>query len=484
MKTARKILLVLALTLGIPILATVTGLALLLMDDAPPEDADLQVRRLEIPDEENAFTYFQRAIEKLDLPSHEQADQGVEAATEQGHADSLSEAERWDRIVDGEAWDNILVKEVLKRNEAALALWEQGIACPHVQVPEVTGLLDKIPYVEGFFEMARLLGVRALAHGKRGDFQEAFDDTMRLVRFGHRLESAKGSLVPYLVGAGTKSIGLKRMRNLLGESTLSANRLCRYAADLAAYPADMQGLTDAFRVEYVVQVNTVEDLRSGKFGLSGLRRTGSVQQDRPSATKRLLWRMAQKPVFKPNRTKRLFADTCRQMVRNAPKHFKEVPRFELPFSQSDWLGHVLSRNPVGRMVYCMLVPALENMLKLKCHQNAGHAATRILLAMKAHQQEKGKLPQTLTGLVPHYLDAVPLDDFDGKPMRYDPQKKVIYSIGEDLSDDGGTTREEFIAARQREYQERGWEWTDEDRRLTEEEYNPWDTPDPSFPIDF
>jgi len=32
---------------------------------------------------------------------------------------------------------------------------------------------------------------------------------------------------------------------------------------------------------------------------------------------------------------------------------------------------------------------------------------------------------------------VPEDDFSGKPLRYDLDKRLIYSVGEDLEDDGG-----------------------------------------------
>ena len=49
----------------------------------------------------------------------------------------------------------------------------------------------------------------------------------------------------------------------------------------------------------------------------------------------------------------------------------------------------------------------------------------------------GKLPETLDALVPEYIDAVPADDFDGQPMRYSPEKKLIWSVNENLEDDGG-----------------------------------------------
>jgi len=35
---------------------------------------------------------------------------------------------------------------------------------------------------------------------------------------------------------------------------------------------------------------------------------------------------------------------------------------------------------------------------------------------------------------------LPIDDFDGKPFRYLPDKKIIYSVGPDLKDSDGEAR--------------------------------------------
>ena len=34
--------------------------------------------------------------------------------------------------------------------------------------------------------------------------------------------------------------------------------------------------------------------------------------------------------------------------------------------------------------------------------------------------------------------AVPLDPFDGKSFRYDPKRRVVYSVGKNLVDNGGS----------------------------------------------
>jgi hypothetical protein len=54
----------------------------------------------------------------------------------------------------------------------------------------------------------------------------------------------------------------------------------------------------------------------------------------------------------------------------------------------------------------------------------------------AHQDQ---LPAMLQDLVPAYLQAVPADPFDGKPLRYNrlPKGYLLYSIGEDGVDNGG-----------------------------------------------
>jgi len=52
---------------------------------------------------------------------------------------------------------------------------------------------------------------------------------------------------------------------------------------------------------------------------------------------------------------------------------------------------------------------------------------------------EGRWPESLDELVPAYIDAVPLDPFDEKPLRYkvEADRIVVYSIGENEVDDGG-----------------------------------------------
>ena len=37
------------------------------------------------------------------------------------------------------------------------------------------------------------------------------------------------------------------------------------------------------------------------------------------------------------------------------------------------------------------------------------------------------------------MKAVPADPFDGKPFRYDASKGIVYSVGKDCEDSGGSS---------------------------------------------
>ncbi len=66
-------------------------------------------------------------------------------------------------------------------------------------------------------------------------------------------------------------------------------------------------------------------------------------------------------------------------------------------------------------------------------------STHAGLAVERFRMATGRFPDSLDALVPEYLDAVPVDPFDGKPLRLATTEKgiVIYSVFDNLIDDGG-----------------------------------------------
>jgi hypothetical protein len=72
---------------------------------------------------------------------------------------------------------------------------------------------------------------------------------------------------------------------------------------------------------------------------------------------------------------------------------------------------------------------------------ARRGALLVALALELHQRETGRWPGRLQEMVPRFLPSVPLDPFDGQPLRYstgvDGASPMVYSVGADGVDDAG-----------------------------------------------
>src|SRR5690606_12776679 len=71
-------------------------------------------------------------------------------------------------------------------------------------------------------------------------------------------------------------------------------------------------------------------------------------------------------------------------------------------------------------------------------------ATVAALAAMRFRADRGHLPTTLEELTPTYLGEVPRDPFARAPLRYRVEADgfVVYSVGEDGTDDGGRERDD------------------------------------------
>lgn len=87
----------------------------------------------------------------------------------------------------------------------------------------------------------------------------------------------------------------------------------------------------------------------------------------------------------------------------------------------------------------LLLPALDRVALREANVETNLRLAITTLAIERFRRAKGRLPTHLDELVPDYLDSVPADSFDGKPLRFLPQSSgyVVYGVGADLHDDNG-----------------------------------------------
>ena len=420
MKRGHRIILKLAIVLASLGAAGVVAMAVLGIDEDPPDDSDMQVTWAEIPEADNALTYFNQAEQKLYWPDENRTMPLV-------------------GMLSGETWDDALAKEVLERNREAFALFEKGMACPRFQFPDPRkSSLQMVPWVR----ITQLASVRAAATYRTGRHEQAFDEALQLVRFGYLCENGRGGLTGNLIGIGARVLGTRLIQRMLPQTNLGAENLQKVTAQLAACPADGKGMADAMRIEYLFAIYVHETT----FGNLISRRT--ISPANLAYPWRFLW---SRFVYKPNETKRMLSESLRVEVQNATKVYMQIHhpalRFGPPEGESSWwyVAKVYAPgNGIGRLLSGLPAIALVPQIEGACIDRVPTRATSALVALKACKAKTGRLPQSLAELVPEYLGAVPVDDMDGKPLRYSPEKKVLYSVGKDLADDGGSKKKDIV----------------------------------------
>jgi hypothetical protein len=94
----------------------------------------------------------------------------------------------------------------------------------------------------------------------------------------------------------------------------------------------------------------------------------------------------------------------------------------------------------GGILTDMIWPIRIYLLNIDVRHLALLRTTQTALAVERYRLAEGRLPKSLDDLVPAYIDAIPDDPFDGSPLKYRVRQSgyVVYSVGQDLTDEGGT----------------------------------------------
>ena len=372
---------------------------------ATVNDRDLQLQRASIPAGSNAFDVLQTAKSHLWWPDDQSR--------------QLSD------LVDDTNWNASLADKVLTNNREALTGWYAAAKLPNFQAPEISGASDLLPYLADWKKMAQLAEVRGNVLLHCGQDKEAFDRIMEHVQLGQQMQNAHGPLIDYLVGVVICNMGLNQMERWVGRTHLTPDQLKDYIHQLGLNPdARAAAFANTIKAEYRFQVGSLEALRQGQINNGDL--GGNCPRPR--------WWF---PVFNISQTKALFAGEDLILVKAAPQHFNEAKLTDFGSHRPGPVSLILSGNLTGEVLYYTTMPAVIPALSKKSQSDVQLQSTRVILALRAYQLTHGNLPSDLNALVPEFLDAVPVDDFDGQPLRYSAEKKIVYSVGKNLKDDGG-----------------------------------------------
>jgi len=438
----RKVLIVALAVFGAVMALVAVPLVWLTWDESSPDTSDLAVQWPDVPEADNGLTYLLEAQSKVAVPVGKDRD-------------------RFDHMVVGRDWDDALAGQLVESNAEALALMDRAAACPRFQFPE-TGIFGRLDWhLTDWMWLMRVGCIRARLSSHEGRSEQALDEAMRVVRVGRAIQCGRGVQIVCLAGQVGELFGLQTLRDLNTDG-IPPDRLAAAACQLASLPDPGEGMVETCKVEYGAMSRLVDDVVEDRTDLASV-------SGRLHGYDRLKDRLTVYLFIRPNATKRLMAESVRTTIDNARcplAQATDLRDFEDPSVKSLW--------NCGGITVSKILNAGGRFIKNKVEVKTSVAITEALLALRAYKTKTGRLPQSLDELVPAYLPSVPLDDFDGKPIRYSAAKKIVYSVGEDFKDDGGMTREEARAW----FEEQGHPLEDD------EETSPWELPDPSYPIEF
>jgi hypothetical protein len=326
------------------------------------------------------------------------------------------------------------VEEAVQTSAAALEYAHRAAALPRCRYPvDLTeGPGSKLPHLAPLRGLVHLLEFEALVRARAGQRSEAAESVLASLAISRSL-LAEPILASQFVSTGVEDSacrGLERTVSCgpLGDDQLSRLSQCladlestnRYARGLAGERAMYAGVfvlaqTDPDKLKRLFPEDRAdeEEPSAGPLRVMGWRGLGLVERELGFYLGAVETNIVALSLEPPD------SITASRRVSNALE--KELLRPE------HWFSRMFLQGPTG-------------LAKKDAEGRANLRTARTGLAIERWRLSHGnELPESLDVLVPQFLAAVPLDPFDGQPLRFKRLDRgyVVYSIGRDGRDDGG-----------------------------------------------
>jgi hypothetical protein len=390
-------------------------------DIDPIDDSDLSLQIISIPDKDNAYFDLIKIKDVIYEP--------------EGRSKDIAD------MVDQKMWDEELAEEIVSRNQEAFEYFSKASHKPKYQNPVLADPKNinpniVFPSLNSWRRMAQFSSIRTSYLSKQGKDKEAIHEALNSVYIGQKMQESQVSFLGYLVAISIKETGLENMQRAITSSNLSTEELKKYAKDMNQFYKNEDGFTIIFKGEYYMQSLIIDALVNGN--------TEILESYTEEQSQDISQRLKNNYYFKPNKTKAIFAEYARKNIKNANEFCNNIQNIDIQMlASSSYLELYLTENSIGKILHDVIATSLSSVNIKKCEEDSLVSATQVLIAIKAYQNDNGDYPDSLEQLVPDYLSSVPLDYFDGSSLRYSKEDKILYSIGEDLKDDGGSIGDDW-----------------------------------------
>jgi hypothetical protein len=304
------------------------------------------------------------------------------------------------------------IEDYLTDNKETLDLLREATAIEHCHYD--WNMAGGLPDLKHLRYGAFLLVTAARLSAHHGDAEAALayiDDGLHLARSVRR----EPALISYLVHIGCTATSLRSLEQTLSVTPLTDEQLVRVDRMLIEAGAACD-FTQALISERCLTIDSIRN---------------------PSLTGRAGIRMRSIPILGRIGLADMLDYMADSIEASKLPRDQRVARFRQIGDELEGMGflHVLAKT---------LAPALSRVAELDLRFQADIDMARTAVAIERFRLTKGALPRDLATLVPDYLDQVPIDPFDGQPIRYrrtNPGYR-LYSVFEDGQDHDGKGKDE------------------------------------------
>lgn len=318
--------------------------------------------------------------------------------------------------------------------DRALAELRQASQRPHMRIPldynnDFQSATELLPWLATMKRCAQFLELRSVAELQNNQSEEACGDVRLLLRVNDCIRE-QPFLISHLVRLAIVQIVIQPIYEGLAQRRWSDAQLAELEQALGKedFLADYQF---AMRGEKLFAIDTLEKQRITRqvraYGDNQQVVTNSMRWT-PAAYfyQSELWNAQMSDQMTP-----LLVDTTNRIV--SPTTWRRT--------QADLQEQVKHFGPPYKAPVPGTVNALLVAVKRFAFAQASTDLARTACALERYHLAHGEYPASLDALAPQFIERVPHDIINGQSLHYrrtDDGKFVLYSVGWDQKDDGGT----------------------------------------------
>jgi len=389
-------------------------------DIDPPDFSDLVPQRQPVPEEENAYLLLLEASKQY-----------VE-----------DEQDLITKFWDGESFDEQALLVLFEANQAAISNIHEAVKRKGYWHEQEYSYDALVPEITGWMELGKLMQVQSEWMRRERQLEDAIALTVDLNQFGVTVGGDGATLITHLVGMALAELGAEQSRRMVRDVNCPPELLQPLEISLRGGDRLYVGAAESLRAEFTTMRNTFAMLAEAPEAYTDLGGESGGLTLKTMTSIPLVWGY----MLHPNRSMEIVAEEFRPVIAGLQTPWSadlnqdpdEMPAaLDIPESSRE----MAKPNRVGILLLSITLPVISGSVNRVLQIQASREATRILIGLRLYELSEGRLPERLDELVPGYLERIPVDPFSGQPFRYDREREIVWSVGKDRVDQGGSVRE-------------------------------------------